>query len=136
MNGCCRHLLFIVIKVHARVVKGRQTSFRVVLCHIWTEDVEKTKDYLETIVNVLLTPRVQLTHKSNVNVENCAGFMKGKKKNITEDIAVESEARLMAIVWFMETILFDFKCQWKTSLSINDCNLDCEKKTDETATAE
>ena len=30
---------------------------------------------------MLLTPRVQLTHKSNGNVENCAGFMKGKKKN-------------------------------------------------------
>lgn len=43
---------------------------------------EKTKDYSETIVNVLLTPRVQLTHKSNVNVGNCAGSEHRKSEEI------------------------------------------------------
>jgi uncharacterized protein YwqG len=58
---------------------------------------EKTKDYLETIVNVLLATRVQLTHKSNVNVGNCAGFFISFRRGEENEEKSSSQKRLVLL---------------------------------------
>lgn len=66
---------------------------------------EKTKDYSETIANVLLTPRVQLTHKSNLNVGNCAGSEAATQEKWRDWLLQWNGRRasldLIAIVWFI-----------------------------------